>query len=672
MISSGLQGKTKLNNIKKKIHEKFKNKYKDMPLRYNSNIIDNIIYNERSHIVAAFKDRLITDDNGEFLKRYYNLEESFIRLPKFFEYYELYSKIFPNYTAIVESKYLYQNIQKKQKMIDLQEQMEIEKQKMKNKENEKDIIKKLEITSEFIDEYNTNERNKKTTENVFSTDIINSIFSKSNSEEMELLFNINKKNISKEEKTFREKIQNLVSSINKYDEKNKKEKSKNKGSSKKKESHSGKKNKINKSLLGNDSNNKYVKINNIINKNIFRKKNTIFNINNEKISNKSINNKKNNINKINKNEMNLIKLIESNIFKKKKKNSKHHNKNFFHNVSSSTSLKKDFSRTKFSSKDNSKKLSCYSLNILNNINVSFPQRIINYNIINPNLKNNIKTSNPLTTRKKQKNVLNFSLDKKKLSKNKKTNVLKYTNSSNNIFEIKKKKKSKSNEDKSRKKSQTKGKNTPSSFRKNNIISSNIQKITSDIKKMNGRRISYNNFNKISKYKNNTYYLLDSRYFLLNNLLKTYRHRKSSSHNNKRSARSISNSMHNASKSRSKSNKKNESKNNIFESTNSSNILKKKNKTKIINSNVSNMRNIKPIKNNKKNIVNKFNMNVDSRNKRLLFGNKNIFKSKTKNILFPNESYLKMSILSAINQIKSCSKNKEIKKHSNLSKKNFFK
>ena len=672
MISSGLQGKTKLNNIKKKIHEKFKNKYKDMPLRYNSNIIDNIIYNERSHIVAAFKDRLITDDNGEFLKRYYNLEESFIRLPKFFEYYELYSKIFPNYTAIVESKYLYQNIQKKQKMIDLQEQMEIEKQKMKNKENEKDIIKKLEITSEFIDDYNTNERNKKTTENVFSTDIINSIFSKSNSEEMELLFNINKKNISKEEKTFREKIQNLVSSINKYDEKNKKEKSKNKGSSKKKESHSGKKNKINKSLLGNDSNNKYVKINNIINKNIFRKKNTIFNINNEKISNKSINNKKNNINKINKNEMNLIKLIESNIFKKKKKNSKHHNKNFFHNVSSSTSLKKDFSRTKFSSKDNSKKLSCYSLNILNNINVSFPQRIINYNIINPNLKNNIKTSNPLTTRKKQKNVLNFSLDKKKLSKNKKTNVLKYTNSSNNIFEIKKKKKSKSNEDKSRKKSQTKGKNTPSSFRKNNIISSNIQKITSDIKKMNGRRISYNNFNKISKYKNNTYYLLDSRYFLLNNLLKTYRHRKSSSHNNKRSARSISNSMHNASKSRSKSNKKNESKNNIFESTNSSNILKKKNKTKIINSNVSNMRNIKPIKNNKKNIVNKFNMNVDSRNKRLLFGNKNIFKSKTKNILFPNESYLKMSILSAINQIKSCSKNKEIKKHSNLSKKNFFK
>ena len=162
-----------------------------MPLKFNSNIIDNIIYNERAHIVAEFKDRLIIDDNGEFLKRYYNLDESFIRLPKFFEYYELYSKIFPNYTAITESKYLYQNIQKKQKMIDQQEQMEIEKQQNKNKENNS-IVKRLAEYSEFNGE-NTNGRNKKSKENIFSTDIINSILSKSNTEEMEILFSINKK-----------------------------------------------------------------------------------------------------------------------------------------------------------------------------------------------------------------------------------------------------------------------------------------------------------------------------------------------------------------------------------------------------------------------------------------------------------------------------------------------
>ena len=663
MISSGLQEKTIITNIKKKIHQTLIKKYESMPLKYNSNIIDNIIYNERAHIVATFKDRLIIDDNGEFLKRYYNLDESFVRLPKFFEYYELYSKIFPNYTAIGESKYLYQNIQKKQKMIDLQEQMEIEKQKMKNKEN--NIIKNLEDDSEFNDDkYNTNGRNKKSKENVFSTDIINSILSKSNTEEMELLFNINRKNISKEEKAFSEKIKNLVSSISKYDEKNKIEKVKKEESPKKKESHSGKKNKINNTVLGNDLNNKFVKLN-YFNKNIFRKKNTIFNINNEKISNNSINSKKNNMNKITKNDINLIKLIENNIFKKKKKNSKQHNKNFFHNVSSSTSLKKDLSKTKLSSRDNSKKLSCYSLNILNNINVSFPQRIINYNIINPNLKNNIKTSNPLTTRKKQKNVLNFSLDKKKINKNNRINMLKYTHSSNNICEIKKRKRSTSNDDKSRKKSKSKGKNTPSSFRKNNIINPNIQKITNNMKKMNGRRISYNNFNKMSKHKNNTYYLIDSRNFILNNFLKTYKHRKSSSHR-KRSARSISSSMHNASKSKSKSNKKKESKVNIFESSNRSNLFKKK------NNNIANVRNIKPIKNNKKNIVNKFNWNIDSRNKKTLFGSKNFFKSKTKNILFPNESSLKMSILGVINHIKNDSKNKEIKKYTNLSNKNFYK
>mgnify|MGYP003571349592 FL=1 len=666
MISSGVQQLSPINKIIKRSHQTLIKKYEKMPLKYNSNIIDNIIYNERAHIVAEFKDRLIIDDNGEFLKRYYNLDESFVRLPKFFEYYELYSKIFPNYTAIYESKYLYQNIQKKQKMIDQQEQIEIEKQKMKDKE-ENSLVKKLDLDSEYKEDY-TNERNKKSNENIFSTDIINSILSKSNTEQIEILFSINKENISKEEKAFQEDVQHIVLSINKYDEKKEKESSKKEKSDKKKESHSGKKNRINNTVLGNDIN-KIVKLN-YFNKNIFRKKNTIFNINNEKISNNSINNKINNINKIGKNDINLIKLIENNIFKKKKKNSKQNNKNIFHNISSSTSLKKDLSKTKLNSRDKTKRLSCYSLNILNNINVSFPQRIINYNIINPNLKNNIKTSKPITTRKKQKNVLNFSLDKKKINKTNKMNMLKYTQSSNNICEIKKCKRSTSNDDKSRKKS--KGKNTPTSFRKNNIINQNIQKVTNNIKKLNGRKISYNNFNKISKYKNNTYFLIDSRNFILNNFLKTYRHRKSSSHR-KRSARSISSSAHDASKSRPKSNKKNESKNNIFELNNTSKIIKKKNIIKNMNmTNITNVRNMKPIKNNKKNIVNKFNWKIDSRNRKSILGSKNFFKSKTKNILFPNESSLKMSFLSAINQIKNDSKNKDKKKYTDLSNKNLYK
>ena len=63
--------------------------------------------------------------------------------------------------------------------------------KNKNKENNS-IVKRLAEYSEFNGE-NTNGRNKKSKENIFSTDIINSILSKSNTEEMEILFNKRKK-----------------------------------------------------------------------------------------------------------------------------------------------------------------------------------------------------------------------------------------------------------------------------------------------------------------------------------------------------------------------------------------------------------------------------------------------------------------------------------------------
>ena len=150
----------------KDIYKLFNKKYSKMPLNYNIDIIDNIIYNEKSHIVAEFKDRLIIDDTGEFLKRYYKKKESDVRLPKFYEYYDLYSKIFPNYTTFYEGKYLYQNIQKKQKMIDLQEKLEMEE---KNKE-----------------------KNESFNSNVFNTDAIDSILNGTNNEGMEIIFSINK------------------------------------------------------------------------------------------------------------------------------------------------------------------------------------------------------------------------------------------------------------------------------------------------------------------------------------------------------------------------------------------------------------------------------------------------------------------------------------------------
>ena len=191
-----------LKSILKNVHKLFHKKYSESNLKYDLNIIDNIIYNEKSHIVATFKDRLIIDDTGEFLKRYYLKEESDIRLKKFYEYYDLYSKIFPNYTAFYEGKYLYLNIQKKQRMIDLQEKMELEK-----KRNEEDN-----------DSYSLSSDSK---ENVFNTDAIDSILNGTNNEDINALFGINKKDLKQDEENFEKDVNNLLEEINKYELKKK-------------------------------------------------------------------------------------------------------------------------------------------------------------------------------------------------------------------------------------------------------------------------------------------------------------------------------------------------------------------------------------------------------------------------------------------------------------------
>ena len=652
----------KIKNIKRKIHQTLIKKYEHLSLRYNSNIIDNIIYNERTHTVALFKDRLILDDNGEFLKRYYLIKESFIRLPKFFEYYALYSKIFPNYTSIPEGKYFYQNIQKKQKMIDIQEKIELEKHKQKLIENHNTQLN-INDDNELLNINNKNHKN-----NVFSTDIINSILNETNKEDIELLFNVNKDELSKEENIFSHKINDIVTVINKYennknknnkksynkDNKNKKKESISKNKNKDNKSHSGKKNKINNIVLGNDiNNNKFVKLN-FFNKSTIRK-NTIFYLINEKKINNSIN-LKNNISKIKKNDKNYIKIIEQKIFKKKQLISKHHSKNIFHNISNSESVKKELSKSKRNSSNNSKKPSesTSSFNLLC-INSSLRHKIKNFNKINLNSninhknlgkkkKKSIRSPHPLTSKRVDKNVLNISLDKKKINKcqNIKT---KYTYSSNNIYNNKKHKKSLSNG----KNSKGKKPNIFKNFRNNNINNLFIQKktnnINNSIKNINKRKIIKSNiannyfFNKKSKYKNNTYYLIDSRNNILNDFLNSCNHRKTNI-TKKNSINSLSSSRYNVSKSKSKSNKKNNSKNNLFDSNNS-NLFIQKVKPKNVNS-----KNIKEIKNNKKNIINKYYWKNDSRNKKVSFNNKNISKYNTKNIL-QNETSLKISFIDGI-------------------------
>ena len=105
-------------NLKKRARFKLLKRYNKPIYYYNIKIINDILYNEKTHYVEQFKEFLIYEDYNEFLKRFYKNEELKNRLVKILYFYEKYSKIFANYTVVPESKYMYKNIKKKQKVID--------------------------------------------------------------------------------------------------------------------------------------------------------------------------------------------------------------------------------------------------------------------------------------------------------------------------------------------------------------------------------------------------------------------------------------------------------------------------------------------------------------------------------------------------------------------------
>ncbi len=409
--------------LQKRIHELFLKKYSKLPFSYNKNIIENIIYNERSHIVATFKDHLIADDIGEFLKRYYTKKEIDERLKKYYEYYDLYSKVFPNYTVFIEGKYLYQNIQKKQKMIDLQEKMELEQLK-KNKEKE-------DMSSSYSE----------SKESVLNSDVIDSILNGTNTEGIKILFDIQESDINDEENLNKD-INNIIDEINKFIPKEKKIIN----------NHNIIKNKI---IKINNFNNNFIQ-NNSINKN----RNEVNNNGNGNIRIKNIsvpmnlNNTKNkilsysnmnptmnnanityyrdmrsiiskyfnyptyqrniflnlngkNIKNVNKiqaksNEKNLVEKLEHNLSKMKQK-SIFYNKNSFQNISTTNQTQKDISLSKMNSNIYTKKPS--TSNSLNH-NQKIVRENLNhfnfYNVHNNSIIQNIERRNkeisPLTSR----------------------------------------------------------------------------------------------------------------------------------------------------------------------------------------------------------------------------------------------------------------------------------
>ena len=409
--------------IEKYIYKKFNTKYNKMPLKYNSIKIDNIIYNDKIHLVSMFKEELLINDGAEFLKRFYTLYESIARLPKYFEFYDLYSKIFPNYTSIKEGKYFYKNIQQKQRVINTIEKIELEAKMNKDKKEE----------------------NNESTQKVFSTNVIDSLLNTTNDEGMEMIFNINKQNMKKDDSLFFNDVNNIIDEIDKHHNNNENKENKNINLIQKKQINHILKINNNKYIIkiknincGNINNNinnvkKEPQINSII-KNTNKNTKSRSKVSKENKENYNILNlhTKNNYTKLNlfqkpksKNK-NIPKLLlmdklENNYIKRNQKYSKN-KKSFSHNISTSVKSK----RRESNSRHNKSLYTRIQSSISDNNN-------------NQNLYKNYPSSLKNSKTKKKKNeiinykkeILKIDLSKSKLSS--RNNVLNFSLSKNYNF-----------------------------------------------------------------------------------------------------------------------------------------------------------------------------------------------------------------------------------------------
>ena len=138
---------------------------------YNKNLISSIIYNEKLHIVSCFKEFLIFYDPGEFLANFYKLNDSQNKIKTYSEFYSLNSRIFPNYILLSESKYIFNNIKKKQKLLD---QLDENNNKYNN-----EVSQNLILNYSDMNNYNRSLHLNRTQSSYFSTiftpSIVNSI-----------------------------------------------------------------------------------------------------------------------------------------------------------------------------------------------------------------------------------------------------------------------------------------------------------------------------------------------------------------------------------------------------------------------------------------------------------------------------------------------------------------
>ena len=182
---TNLMNNSENKNIKKSsIISKNLKKYSITNQAYDIFIINAIIFDQKMHIVSAFKNYLLWDENSEFLKRLYNGAESQERIPNISQYYESYTLFAPVYFGLSISIAQIMNEWTKNKKTYLEyiEDKEDEENE-KKKYNYQDInYKKLIDTELLLNSESSNAKSKASKQTIDLTmyDKIDSFFLKDN------------------------------------------------------------------------------------------------------------------------------------------------------------------------------------------------------------------------------------------------------------------------------------------------------------------------------------------------------------------------------------------------------------------------------------------------------------------------------------------------------------
>ena len=192
---------------------------------YRKKVISDIIDNETTHLVASFKEFLIYGDYSEFLQGYFHVREIKKFLPLIFDYYHSSTVIFPNYVILEEKKYIYKNIQKKQQIINVQQEQEELENNKKKKEKEKEE-EKLKLDDDDNINFDSDSTSKS---EILTSHALNSILNQTNTSNNIKLFGLNKNsNTSEDLVKFIEKLNNEEKKVSIKNKSNSKIKNRNK------------------------------------------------------------------------------------------------------------------------------------------------------------------------------------------------------------------------------------------------------------------------------------------------------------------------------------------------------------------------------------------------------------------------------------------------------------